>query len=396
MNEAKMKEVQAKPGKKSSRIAILSKCCDDWGGSEELWARSIPLLREAGVSLSLLKDRINLQHPRIAELEAAGVEMHQLQQATISSRLIKKIRSRILRSPSVNWEHINFTKYLEQHQPQLVVIAQGINFDGLDFAGICIRQQVPYIIICQKAVEFYWPPAHLRHAMRQAFEQAKTCFFVSQHNRQLTEEQFGFRFANARLIHNPVRFSPSLVPFPEQSDPIRLACIGRLFIIDKGQDILLRILSMEKWRSRNVEVSFIGTGPDGEGLRQMAELLGVKSVVFAGHKNNMAEVWQSHHALVLPSRSEGMPLVILEALAMGRPVIAARAGGVPEYVEEGVNGFLAEPNVADFDAAMERAWQQRHRWQQMGAAAVDRIREQVPGRSEEEFANAITEILYEK
>lgn len=395
MMKTKTSELQVAPEQKIFRVAILTKCCDDWGGSEELWARSVPHLHAAGVEIMLLKDRINQQHPRIAQLAANGVQLFELRQASITERILKKVQHGMVSGPTVNWEHLNFQKQLELYRPHLVVIAQGINFDGLDFAELCLHRQVPYVIICQKAVEFYWPPAHLRQSMRQAFEGAKKVFFVSRQNQQLTEEQFGFRFSNACVMHNPVRFTPKALPFPEQTEPVRLACIGRLFIIDKGQDILLRILSTDKWRSRPVQVSFIGTGPDEEGLQQMARLLDLNNVVFTGPAADMQTVWQTHHALVLPSRSEGAPLVVLEALAMGRPVIAAKAGGTPEYVQEGVNGFLAEANAEDFEAAMERAWQQRHHWKQMGEAAADLIKKQIQGCPEMEFANEITAILHE-
>jgi glycosyltransferase involved in cell wall biosynthesis len=169
-----------------------------------------------------------------------------------------------------------------------------------------------------------------------------------------------------------------------------------LFIIDKGQDILLRILSAQKWRSRPITVSFFGTGYDEQGLHELARLLALKNVHFAGPADDMEIVWKTHHALVLPSRSEGMPLVVLEALAMGRPVIVSKSGGTPEYVYEGVNGFLAEANTEDFEAAMERAWMQRQQWPQMGFKAAELIKEQVARCPEEDFANEITEILYGK
>lgn len=379
-------------------MAIVSKCCDDWGGSEELWARSIPYLQKAGIRASLSKDSINPHHPRIAGLAQKGVVMQPLgtlpPQAPFSQRLLKKLRERFFRRPAGHWERVTFGKHLQHFRPQLVIIAQGINFDGLEFAAVCSANNVPYVVVCQKAVEFFWPPAHLRQPMRQAFERAKKCYFVSQHNLQLTEEQFGFRFSNACVIHNPVRFVTKALPFPVETETIRLACIGRLFIIDKGQDILLRILAQPKWRSRPVQVSFIGTGSDEAGIKELARLLNLQHVTFEGQVDGMEAVWRRHHALVLPSRSEGAPLVVLEALAAGRPVIASKAGGTPEYVTEGVTGFLAEANTVDFEAAMERAWQQRHRWADMGAAAANKIKDQIAGCPEEVFANEITELIY--
>ena len=383
------------PERKVFRVAILSRCCDDWGGSEELWALSIPYLQAAGMQIMLLKSRFNRAHPRIAGLAASGVVLQPLAEGSLPKRVLKKTWEGISGKKGADWEMLNFSRQLRRFRPHLAVIAQSINFDGLGFAAYCQQLGIPYVVICQKAVDFYWPPAHLRQQMRRAFEKAVKSFFVSRHNLLLTEEQFGFRFSNACVIHNPVRFDAGMLPFPDETATLRLACIGRLFIIDKGQDILLRILCQEKWKARPVHISFVGSGCDEAGLKEMASLLQVKQVSFTGHTDNMEAIWQTHHALVLPSRSEGMPLVVLEALAKGRPVIASKAGGTPEYVQEGVNGFLAEANVADFEAAMERAWQHRHRWPQMGAAAVNMIKERVPHCPEKDFANAIMNLLYE-
>lgn len=377
------------------QVAIVSQCHDDWGGSEELWALSIPYLQAAGAEISLIKNYINPEHHRIAELAAKGVKLYALKKATLKERIIKRVKGGLINTQKINWDDIAFKKRLLSIKPNLVIIAQAINFDGLEFAAICLELKIPYVVICQKAVEFFWPPVHLRERMKQALETARKCYFVSQHNRQLTEEQFGSRLTNAAVIHNPIRFKSKLTPYPGQNGKIKLACIGRLFVIDKGQDILLRILSNEKWRSRPLEVSFFGAGPDEAGLKEMARLLQVDNIKFAGHTNNIEHVWETHHALVLPSRSEGMPLVVLEALAMGRPVISTRAGGTPEYVEENISGFLSEPTVADFDAALERAWQQQHRWKEMGANALKTINQKVSGCPEMDFANEIITLLYE-
>jgi glycosyltransferase involved in cell wall biosynthesis len=56
---------------------------------------------------------------------------------------------------------------------------------------------------------------------------------------------------------------------------------------------------------------------------------------------------RSYDALILPSRLDGRPLVVLEALALGVPVIASAVGGLPELVDDGVNGFLCVPGIAE-------------------------------------------------
>jgi glycosyltransferase involved in cell wall biosynthesis len=121
--------------------------------------------------------------------------------------------------------------------------------------------------------------------------------------------------------------------------------------------------------------------------------LQLKNVRFTGHLENISDIWKEHHALVLPSRSEGLPLVVLEAMAAGRPVIATTAGGSRELVTEGITGFIGEAGQESFEQAMERAWQERDRWKTMGEAAYDHIINQVPKSPETDFANCLINFL---
>jgi glycosyltransferase involved in cell wall biosynthesis len=391
-----MKEHHSYHTKPAGRVAIITTCGEDWGGSEELWALSLPFLLSRGFEIRVFKERIKKDHPRFVALSQSGVTLQDLDVSSIkdsAKRMLLKIWRKWRPGKPPNPLHAAFGKHLRRYQPQLVVVAQGINFDGLAYAHECRLQKIPYVVICQKAVEFYWPPPSDRDFMREALQGARQCFFVSKHNLQLTEEQFGVRLPNAHILFNPVRLALKALPYPGVTTGYRLACIGRLFVIDKGQDMVLRILALDRWRQRPITVSFIGMGVDEAGLRAMAELLDVKNIIFEGQLNDMSEVWARCHALILPSRSEGLPLVVLEAMSAGRPVIATTAGGTGEVVEEGRTGFLSASCQEDFEAAMERAWQRRDDWEMMGREAVAVLTKLVPTSPEEDFANALTEML---
>ena len=72
----------------------------------------------------------------------------------------------------------------------------------------------------------------------------------------------------------------------------------------------------------------------------------------------------------MPSRGEGLPLAILEAMICGRPTVATDVGGNCEILEDGVTGFIAEAATPrSFGKAMEAAWQEQSRWRQMGQIA---------------------------
>lgn len=378
-------------------IAIISFCNEDWGGSEELWARSIPTLQAAGLAVVVYKDRINRQHPRWVGLAKEGVGLRELK----GSRWGYAARKLSRRMRGQYWYaghelRRTFIRQLRLDRPALVVIAQGINFDGLDYAQDCLAAGLPYVVICQKAVDFYWPQPEQRPGMIKAFVHARTCFFVSRHNQELTEEQFGIRLNNTRLIYNPVDLNGGPVPYPRDTTVYRLACIGRLIVLDKGQDTLVRLLNRPKWRERPIELTFIGSGVDREGLEAMVRLLGLKNIHFAGQRNDMREVWREFHALALPSRSEGLPLVVLEAMAAGRVVITTTAGGSQEVVNDGVTGFIGESGTESFDQALERAWQQRDEWEAIGAAACRDLPNRLPDTPAEiDFARTLITLVHD-
>ena len=382
-------------GKK--KLAIVTCCLDDWGGSEDLWFKAAVHLKEQAFEILILKQKINWHHSKFVELSKKGFLLKELDTfsgKSVSKRLFIKAWNK-LRNHDENYLKTNFENQLRQFQPHHVLISQGINFDGLMFAQACMNMNISYSIISQKAVEFYWPQPNERVVMKEAFQKAEKCFFVSQHNLQLTEEQFGFRFQNAQMVWNPVKVKREIIAYPSVQNGFKLACIGRLFILDKGQDILLRILSQKKWKERPLTISFIGNGVDEAGLKSMAELLNVKNIEFTGQQKNIEDIWKQHHALVLPSRSEGLPLVILEAMAAGRMTIASNAGGNDELIADEKSGFLAEANFSSFDAALEKAWQRRHQWEVMGKNAFQDALKKIPETPEIDFAQNLMNLIYE-
>jgi glycosyltransferase involved in cell wall biosynthesis len=165
--------------------------------------------------------------------------------------------------------------------------------------------------------------------------------------------------------------SHSLPAAAPEAQVIEMACVGRLRAGDKGQHLLLAALAEEPWRSRSYRLSFYGEGPDRKYLEELVEFYGLgEKVHFAGHTKDVGEIWRRSHLAVQPSFVEGAPQSLLEAMLCRRPCVATAVSGIPEWVEEGKTGFLAEaPTVHHLRLALERAWENRHRWREMAEAA---------------------------
>jgi glycosyltransferase involved in cell wall biosynthesis len=364
--------------KDDKHILIVSTCTEDWGGSEELWARCIPFLMDLGYKVTVCKERINKAHPQFIALVEKGVALYEL--------------NPVMEEPAPSVIERELTAFIRKTRISLVAISQGINFDGLGIGYVCLKENIPYALIAQKAVDTFWPYFRDRVAMRNVYLNAEKTFFVSRHNLQLTEEQFGIRLGNAQVISNPIKVNRFVRPYPPTENGYRLACIGRLLLIDKGQDILIRIMAQEKWKSRPLTVSFIGSGIDKRGLTEMAQLLKADNVEFLEQQEDIEKLWENYHGLIMPSRFEGTPLVLLEAMALGRMAIVSNAGGNDEHVIDGVSGFVGLANETDFEEAMERAWVAREKWHEMGTAACQTLNSHVPESPERDLAHSLDQL----
>ncbi len=281
--------------------------------------------------------------------------------------------------------------------PGLVVLSDGAAFPPIDLLELCITKGWPFVTIGQANSEEYWPPDESAERYRSVLPAARRCYFVSKANRSLAEKQIGSQLSNAEIVWNPynVDFDASIAwPRLEPNDELRLACVARLHPPSKGQDILFEALAAAPWADRQWRLHLYGEGAMRQTLVRLAQRLGLGDrVVFAGHVD-VKEIWQSNHILVMPSRYEGLPLAIVEAMLCGRPVVATDVAGHSEIIEDGVTGFLADaPTVDSVAKALERLWARRDDAEQIGAAAAQRIRQLVPSDPARIFANKIKEIL---
>ena len=230
--------------------------------------------------------------------------------------------------------------------------------------------------------EEWWPTdqASYEADLPAAFQAARKVFCVSRHNLELLERQIGSQLPNATVIWNPYRVSPDPPPAWRGHDGVcNLACVARLEPAAKGQDLVFQVLACSRWRERPIEIHLYGRGACELSLRQLAEQLRLKSIHFHGHVEDVRRVWEDNHVLILPSRDQGLPLALVEAMWCGRPAVVTDVGGNAELCVDEETGFVAPaPTAALLAQAMERAWNRRGDWEQMGLAARARAERIVP------------------
>ena len=151
-------------------------------------------------------------------------------------------------------------------------------------------------------------------------------------------------------------------------------CAARLES-QKGHDVLLDAAAELRRRSFAFVIVLAGEGSLRGPLEQRAAKLGLTDAVhFVGRVDEIGSLYAAADTVVLPSRWEGLPLSLLEALARGRPVIATHVGGIPEVIENGVHGLLVPPDDAKALAdALQSFHQRRDLALQLGVAGAERI-----------------------
>ncbi len=121
--------------------------------------------------------------------------------------------------------------------------------------------------------------------------------------------------------------------------------VCRLFEPKKGVKILLEA-TKDTQKEIDFQLLIVGGGKDERRLKKKAEDLGIKAL-FLGERDDVAEILQVIDVFVLPSFYEGFPVVILEAMAAGLPVVATNVGGNREVILDGRTGFIVEPGSPD-------------------------------------------------
>lgn len=153
-----------------------------------------------------------------------------------------------------------------------------------------------------------------------------------------------FHLPGTQCIPNGVdisRFTPLSAPLEERAQVV--ICVARL-CYQKGVDVLLQAWHLVHKQAPQARLIIVGGGPIQTELERLAQSLDILgSVEFAGTQSDMQAQLRRGGLAVLPSRWEGMPNAVLEAMACGMPCVATRVSGSEDIILHGVNGLLVEP-----------------------------------------------------
>lgn len=190
-----------------------------------------------------------------------------------------------------------------------------------------------------------------RSALRWAFASSRAAVAVSEATRTDLETSLRVTPGGLRVVHNGVPDQPGdrergRLEARARAEELLVVAVGSLLAL-KNHELLIRSLAelnrqdaAAPWR-----LAIAGTGPERARLEQAAREFGVEDrVALLGARDDVPDLLAGADIFAMPSRWEGLPLALLEAMFSGTAIVATAVGGVPEAIEDGTQGLLISPN----------------------------------------------------
>ncbi len=358
------------------KIGIISMLTPElkWASTEHLWAEFAEGALKLNHEVFILKKKWKDEYPPMQDLLQKGAKIiarHRKRNYWLY-RIMRKILSLLNKEYLLIYYQSDYSRFFRKKY-NIVLISQCKTTQVSMCAELMYylkKNKVHYFIVCQVNSDNVVYPTHIRQSNKRLYDNALGVAFVSKHNYELSERQLASKITKAYVVQNPVNLPGyEKISFPK-TDKIYFAIVARLDM-GKGHDILFETLGKQIWKNRNWQCNVYGRGNDLTCMKDLIQHYNISDKVeFAGHVKDVKKIWQKNHILLLPSRFEGTPLALVEAMVCGRPSVVTDVGGNREWLEEGKTGFIAEgPTAYSFGKALEKAWQGRSRWEEMGEQA---------------------------
>jgi glycosyltransferase involved in cell wall biosynthesis len=211
------------------------------------------------------------------------------------------------------------------------------------------RRHRPRLVLTMHGTDVELAAGKLKPLARMVVRRADAVLAVSEPLARRAEELIGLPAGRVGVGRIPLPVA--LAPTPIPTGPRRVLAAGRASR-EKGYDVLVAALARPS--AADVRATLVAEGPERPALERQAADLGVAHrVVFRSlvPRRELFDLVAEHQVVVVPSRSEGLGMVALESLALGRPVVASAVGGLPEVVDDRSDGALVPPDDPDALAA---------------------------------------------
>lgn len=369
-------------------ISLMS--ASPWGGSEELWYRTALYAAKQGWKVGCAVYHWKEKEKRMQPLKDAGAAIYYLPNKGRTKRnIIERIQNKVSK-----WKVKSVADSLPVNDYDLVVINLGAFEITTAQWKFFYKKPDRYIVLYHNYKEHEVLKGSKKKAVQNWISHAAQNLFASRRIIEVLRDNSGIDVRNSAILFNPISFVPPHQPLPyplSDKENCRLIMLAALDVSRKAQDHLIRSLSSQKWKQRKWTLHLYGEGKDREKLAALIRGNNMEQKIFLeGYAHDVRPVLEKAHLLLQLTHTDAMPLSVVEAMAVGRPVAVSKIGDMPYWIAEGENGWVSEDaSEKQIDLTLERAWQQKHRWEELGRNAFKKFKEKFPSSAEGELLKKI-------
>jgi glycosyltransferase involved in cell wall biosynthesis len=306
------------------------------GGAEQHAVDLAVALRQRGWELAVACSTVGPpgddRNTVVTTLADHGIDVRALGDDLVKRRVCRRYAGRI-------------GSLIDELSPE--VVHSHIFASAVASARALTRRRHPLVVT--EHTEAPWRDVLARRESAACYDRADRILCVSRAIHRLLRTAYGVPQGKLRLMTPVGRTAagpPRLVPRHRNRSPV-VGFVGRL-CPEKGVDVLLAATPAVLRSRPDARIVVIGSGPEERRLQQLACDLRISdSVIFLGHRDDVLDLLPDIDVLTVPSRSDGAPLVIHEAMQAGVAVVGADVGGIPDRLGDGSYGILVPPGRCD-------------------------------------------------
>lgn len=333
-----------------------------WGGSEELWYQSALWTARNGYPTGVCCFAWKAKSKKIQALEQAGCQLFLLpgKEMTGKMPLLGKLKGKAA------LRKVPFETYDQ------IIVSQG---------GWKDVAHAPFKKLYQRLKNYSL--LYHNYNVQEKFSRRRSLAmkeWVNKASKNLGDTEKIFlamatsyimAIPNQGKLFNPLTFETPATPAPypgQQQDNYIFSVFAALDTERKAQEILIEALAGEQWRDKNWELHLYGEGKDKKLLQELIASRQMQGKIFLrGKADNYQEAIRQTHLVLQITHIDAMPITVMDAMAMARPVVVSDVGDMPNWIKQDLNGWVANYVTVDsINHTLRLAWERKENWEAMG------------------------------
>ena len=375
------------------KLVFYSSIGVPWGGSEVLWTDTAmdALNQNHDVLISVFD--WPQQHSKIIELKNKGAILIYRRRffPSFAQRFKKKLLNIFLSSSNKITYHEYLNKFNADHIFFNLAGGDEIAVDTNDLFLFIKQTSIPFSVFYHSLSTEKYLNKDESSNFRYVLSKSSNNFFTSQMQIDLLQNQLDCKIKNVSILNHPLReiFHEHNL---EANQSVNFAIIGSLTKRWKGQDIVINILSKEKWRNLKFVLNVYGDGPDKEDLIDLIRNNGLQNKVrIHEYVEDINKIFYENDIILIPSRQDSGPIVLFEAMLAGKTIVGSFMGAIPDYIKTGYNGVLSLGcDEEAFEFALDFTLKNKKKWSKWGLNARNHLLQNYDFNAAQSLLNKIT------